>query len=110
MDFLVFQKIMKIEEFMKKISILFVSACMFFSILNYSFSQESEKINKDLLVEDTRQLARILESAHPDPYIRGGGKIAFHRRLQNLLSSIPAEGMKKIEFYNLLASLCSCIT
>ena len=52
------------------------------------FSQEQ-------LIEDAQQLAAIIENTHPDPYIRGGGKIAFHRRLQRLLEAIPKEGMLK---------------
>jgi predicted small lipoprotein YifL len=60
-----------------------------------AFSQEH-------LIEDAWQLAEILESAHPDPYLRGGGRIAFHRRLQRLLEAIPAEGMTRDEFIRLL--------
>jgi hypothetical protein len=58
--------------------------------------------SRDQLIEDTRQLAEILESAHPDPYINGGGRIAFHRRLQRILNSIPEEGMKKEAYIQLL--------
>jgi len=52
-----------------------------------------------MLIQDVRQLAQIVESAHPDPYIRGGGKIAFLRRLQKALGSIPQVGMTAEEFY-----------
>jgi hypothetical protein len=54
------------------------------------------------LVEDVRQLAHLLETAHVDPYIRGGGKIAFHRRFQRLLEAIPAKGLTRDEFVYLL--------
>jgi hypothetical protein len=54
------------------------------------------------LMEDARYLAEILESAHPDPYINGGGKIAFHRRLHALLEAIPTQGMTGKNFYSLL--------
>ena len=54
------------------------------------------------LIEDARQLAEIIETTHPDPYIRGGGRIAFHRRLQRLLEAIPPEGMTRDEFLRLL--------
>jgi hypothetical protein len=60
-----------------------------------AFSQEQ-------LIEDARQLAEIIESTHPDPYIRGGGKVAFRRRLQRLLEAIPPEGMTRDEFVRLL--------
>lgn len=64
--------------------------------------QKESLLSRAQLIEDTRQLASILESAHPDPYIGGGGKIAFHRRLQRTMMAIPNEGMTKIEFYKLL--------
>ena len=58
--------------------------------------------SREQLIADTRQLADILESAHPDPYINGGGRIAFHRRLHRVLNAIPEEGMTRDEFYRLL--------
>jgi CubicO group peptidase (beta-lactamase class C family) len=58
--------------------------------------------SRDQLIEDARQLAEAIESAHPDPYINGGGKIAFHRRLHQLLNAIPKEGMTRDEFVHLL--------
>ena len=54
------------------------------------------------LVEDARELARILEDTHPDPYTSGGGRLAFHRRLHQALNAIPDEGMTKDEFFRLL--------
>jgi len=60
---------------------------------------EKNILSRSELLEDTRQLANILESAHPDPYINGGGKIAFHRRLQQTLATIPKSGMTTDEFY-----------
>ena len=56
------------------------------------------KIRRDELIQDVRELTYLLENAHPDPYIRGGGRIAYHRRLQRLISSIPIEGMTRQEF------------
>lgn len=50
-------------------------------------------------MEDLRQLTEILEKSHPDPYLRGGGKIAFHRRFQEALLTIPEEGMTVKEFF-----------
>lgn len=58
--------------------------------------------SRDQLIADARQLSDILENAHPDPYINGGGRIAFHRRLQQVLNAIPDEGMTKDEFYRLI--------
>jgi hypothetical protein len=46
-------------------------------------------------VEDIRELSDILESTHPDPYINGGGKVAYHRRLQQLIRGIPDAGLTR---------------
>lgn len=54
------------------------------------------------LIEDARELARLIEDTHPDPYTAGGGRIAFHRRLHQALNAIPDEGMTKDEFFRLM--------
>ena len=58
--------------------------------------------SRQQLIEDTRELARIIEDTHPDPYTNGGGRIAFHRRLHTVLNAIPDEGLTRDEFYRLL--------
>jgi hypothetical protein len=65
--------------------------------------------SREQLIEDARQLAEAIESAHPDPYINGGGKIAFHRRLQRLFNAIPAEGMTREEFIRLLRPFIAAV-
>ncbi|MFN3413050.1 MAG: S41 family peptidase [Thermoanaerobaculum sp.] len=70
---------------------------------------EEPKIARELLIQDTRQLAQILESAHPDPYSFGGGKIEFHKRMQKVLVSIPAEGLTVMEFYKLLLPFVAAV-
>ncbi|NHJ04279.1 MAG: hypothetical protein EAX90_05615 [Candidatus Heimdallarchaeota archaeon] len=57
------------------------------------------KLSRDELIQDIRQLNEILETAHPDPYINSGGKIAYHRRLQELIRAIPIVGMTKEDFF-----------
>ncbi|PWB69109.1 MAG: hypothetical protein C3F15_15630 [Holophagae bacterium] len=57
---------------------------------------------REQLIEDTRELAAIIEDTHPDPYSGGGGRIGFHRRLHQALNAIPDDGMTKDEFYRLL--------
>ena len=49
------------------------------------------RLTRAALIEDARQLLDALESAHPDPYSSGGGKIAFHRRFHQTLAAIPAD-------------------
>ncbi len=61
------------------------------------------------LIEDARQLQAAIESAHPDPYLSGGGKIAFHRRFQEMLAAIPAEGMTVKAFHRLLLPFVAAV-
>jgi hypothetical protein len=58
-----------------------------------------KKITREKLIQDIRQLNDILEDAHPDPYINGGGKIAYHRRLQEVIANIPEDGMTAVDFF-----------
>lgn len=67
-----------------------------------SLAQDSRIFTRQELIHDARQLVSILEQSHPDPYINGGGKIAFQRRFQDLLEDIPAAGMTNEQFYRLL--------
>jgi hypothetical protein len=69
---------------------------------NSSWAQDDRIFTEQELMNDARQLASILEQSHPDPYTSGGGKIDFHRRFQELLEDIPAEGMNAEQFYELL--------
>jgi CubicO group peptidase (beta-lactamase class C family) len=65
--------------------------------------------SRDQLIEDARQLTKAIESAHPDPYTKGGGKIAFHRRLHHLLNAIPEGGMTREEFVRLLRPFIAAV-
>jgi len=79
---------------------LFLIIPVFYLFSPFLFSQEtSPRLKKELLIEDVRQLAEILERSHPDPYLRGGGKVAFHRRFQETLLKIPEDGFTIKEFY-----------
>ena len=66
-------------------------------------------IPRNELLQDVRQLQTILETAHPDPYVRGGGKIAFHRRLQEVLNAIPPEGLTQYDFFRLLRPFVAAV-
>jgi len=69
----------------------------------------AQTIDRNQCLADIRQLSETIEAAHPDPYINGGGKIAFHRRLHDILSGVPDEGMTKPEFYRLISPLIASI-
>src|SRR2546426_663723 len=58
---------------------------------------------------DVEQLVRLLAESHPDPYLRGGGMIAFHRRVSDVLYGIPDEGLAADELLRLLRPLVAAI-
>jgi len=74
---------------MQRATILFIGVLV--AVL--TFPAAAQTYSRDELIADARQLLAILEDNHPDPYIHGGGKIAFHLRFQELLASLPSEGM-----------------
>ncbi len=88
--------------------VLFVIVCIDPLVSLYQ-RELGKKISRDYLVKDVRQLVQVLETAHPDPYFHGGGKIAFHRRMQNVIRAIPVKGMTKIEFYRLLCPFVAAV-
>jgi hypothetical protein len=88
-----------------------LSAVLFFLLVFLSANRifTREVLPRDDLIADTRQLASTIEEVHPDPYINGGGKIAFHRRLQNILSAIPDRGMTAEEYYELICPFVTSV-
>lgn len=56
-------------------------------------------LTRQQALADIRTLSEVLESAHPDPYLAGGGKVAYHRRLQRLMRGIPESGLSTIELH-----------
>lgn len=92
---------------MKKLKLL---AAVFLLFTKIAMPQTAtDKFDHDSLVADVRQLADMIENIHPDPYINGGGKVAFHRRLQSTLAGIPADGMTRVDFYRLLRPFVTAI-
>jgi hypothetical protein len=73
-----------------------------FAIGGVAVLGQLRRLDRESLIADTRQLADMIERVHPDPYVNGGGKVAFHRRVQAALAAIPADGMSRNEFYRLL--------
>jgi hypothetical protein len=68
-----------------------------------------EIMQRTRLIDDARQLLDTIEQTHPDPYLAGGGRIAWHRRFHAVLSSIPAEGLSREEFLRQLQPLVASI-
>ncbi len=69
----------------------------------------NQKISRSFLVDDVRQLASILEITHPDPYFQGGGKVAFNRRMQDVIRTIPEDGLTQTEFYRHLCPFLASV-
>jgi hypothetical protein len=84
---------------MNRLTIYFIVAL---SLIGGSQLKSENIIDRILLQEDARQLVEILETSHPDPYLKMGGKISFHQKFHKIMESIPTEGMTKQEFYRLL--------
>jgi len=78
-------------------------------VVTLIYSIDTKKITYDQMIKDVRQLASILESSHPDPYINGGGKIKFHQKFQKILNSIPESGMSKSEFFRLIGPFAASV-
>ncbi|HUV29830.1 MAG TPA: S41 family peptidase [Acidobacteriota bacterium] len=80
------------------------------SEINADVFQAAEgRFSREELIADARELAAIIEDAHPDPYRLIGGKIAYHRHFQHVLHAIPEEGMTKNEFTVLLRPFVAAI-
>ena len=64
---------------------------------------------KEVLTADLRYLAKTIEESHPDPYGGSGGKIAFHRKVYDLLVGIPQKGMNREDFYEHIRPLVASV-
>jgi len=93
-----------------KIQSLFVAAVVAIGfIVVLSAAAAATTYSREELIEDARQLAAIIEEAHPDPFLRCGGRIAFYRTLQDVLEAIPEEGMSRDKFLRLLRPLVAIV-
>lgn len=92
---------------MKRLLRFAISCAIAFAVLlsGGACARAGDPIPRDLLIEDVRQLASIIEDSHPEPYLRGGGRVPFNRLLQQTLASIPDEGMTVPEFFRVLSPL-----
>ena len=68
-----------------------------------------DKISQSDLMADTRQMVELLETVHPQPYLKGGGRMAFHKRFQNIMNSIPEKGMTREDYRGLLSPLVASV-
>jgi hypothetical protein len=61
------------------------------------------------MAADLDELARLLESAHPDPFLRGGGRIAFARRVDEIRRSLPPNGGTSLDLLRLVRPLVASV-
>jgi hypothetical protein len=97
------------REYMRKVILILTSLAAIVLTVLVTRGLMAQTIDRDQCLADIRQLAETIEAAHPDPYTNGGGKIAFHRRLHDILGAVPDEGMTKNEFYRLICPLVASI-
>lgn len=72
-------------------------------------SAGAQLFSRDELIEDARQLARLIEDSHPDPFLRCGGRVVFYRQVNRLLNAIPEAGMTKDDFIRLIRPLVAMV-
>jgi hypothetical protein len=89
--------------------LLSISALLGLTLGNSIVRAQDTTLAHDQLIQDTRELLRIIETAHPDPYIDGGGRIELHRKFQSVLDAIPDTGMSLQEFIWLLQPFVNSI-
>ncbi|MGD8456447.1 MAG: S41 family peptidase [Anaerolineales bacterium] len=73
------------------------------------FKSKKDFFSQDELVQDTQQLIELIERTHPDPYLSGGGKIAFYRNYQEILGAIPEAGLGRNDYARFLRPLVASI-
>jgi hypothetical protein len=66
-------------------------------------------LSRQAALEDLYQLVRFLVESHPDPYFAGGGLIAFHRRVEQIVATIPENGLEREDYLRLLRPLVASI-
>jgi hypothetical protein len=74
-----------------------------------SMANPEKLLSRESLVKDTRILVKILEESHPDPYSGGGGRVAFHRRADEIFRAIPAEGLTVRKYLRILRALVASV-
>jgi len=83
-----------------------ISRCLYlFGFLIAGSVSAEQLFSQEELIEDAKQMLNLLEDVHPQPYLKSGGKIAFHGLFQSILNAIPADGMSREDFRGLLSPL-----
>jgi len=69
------------------------------------FAGFAQKIPKQNLGNDIRQMAKMLDETHPDPFSAYGNRIEYYREVTRLIETLPEEGMDTLSFFHHLSPL-----
>jgi len=72
-------------------------------------AEAPERLTHAQAVSDARYFFDAIEATHPDPYTAIGGKVAFHRRKQALLTALRPEGLSTVELGRQLSDFASAL-
>jgi hypothetical protein len=64
-------------------------------------------LEQDEVVEDVREFVAAIESIHPAPFVRAGGRFAYYREMQALLDEVPADGWSERRLHEALGALAA---
>lgn len=67
------------------------------------------RVSGERLRADLRRLEQLLVEAHPDPFVAGGGRVAFARRFDEAALRIGDDGMTVAEFLALVRPLVASV-
>lgn len=74
-----------------------------------AFTGFAQKIPKQSLIKDIKQMAKMLDETHPDPFSAYGNRIEFYREVKHLIDELPETGMDTLAFFKHLSPLLSKI-
>jgi len=69
------------------------------------FTGFAQKIPKQNLEKDIRQMAKMLDDTHPDPFSAYGNRIEYYREVAILIETLPEEGMDTLSFFHHISPL-----
>lgn len=68
---------------------------------------DRSRLDHDEVVEDVREFVVTVESTHPAPFVRAGGRFAYYSEVQSLLDEVPADGWSERQLREALGGLAA---
>jgi hypothetical protein len=75
----------------------------------YLHELQEERMSTVEAVEDILQISQALTTAHPDPYAAVGGPLAFHRRVADIIDTIPNDSVTRLQLLAYLRPLVAAL-